>query len=179
MFWARVFIQTSHSDSYHILVDPFCKPLGHDVPAIGHLNGLAIQQIVSPTHLCHMPNVKICGLPCLVCILTSSPCVRWPIGHGIAESQMKQTEIYQLPDQNAFFLLRKLPREAAKRLELLRNTNQYNLEREMYEVYTDMLRRNEEIGMSDLDLQGPTSFHTRMDTIRPKVSQLSIMAATI
>ena len=67
--------------------------------------------------------------------------------------------------------LRKLPREAAKRLELLRNTNQYNLEREMYEVYTDMLRRNEEIGMSDLDLQGPTSFHTRMDTIRPKVSQ--------
>ena len=41
----------------------------------------------------------------------------------------------------------------------------------MYEVYSDMLRRNEEIGMSDLDLQGPTSFHTRMDTIRPKVSQ--------
>eukprot|EP00434_Breviolum_minutum_P028335 symbB.v1.2.025067.t1/scaffold2410.1/size79957/8 len=67
--------------------------------------------------------------------------------------------------------LPKLPREAAKRLELLRNTNQYNLEREMYEVYTDMLRRNEEIGMSDLDLQGPTSFHTRMDTIRPKVEQ--------
>ena len=66
---------------------------------------------------------------------------------------------------------RKLPREAAKRLELLRNSNQYNLEREMYEVYSDMLRRNEEIGMSDLDLQGPTSFHTRMDTIRPKVSQ--------
>ena len=48
----------------------------------------------------------------------------------------------------------------------------------MYEVYTDMLRRNEEIGMSDLDLQGPTSFHTRMDTIRPKVSQHSIMVQT-
>lgn len=41
MFRGRVFIQTSHLD-YHILIDPFCKPLGHDVPAIGHLNGLAM-----------------------------------------------------------------------------------------------------------------------------------------
>ena len=65
-------------------------------------------------------------------------------------------------------LLRKLPREAARRLELLRSLKRYNLEREIYEVYTDFLRRNDEIGMSDLDLQGPTSFHSRMDAIRPK-----------
>eukprot|EP00913_Durusdinium_trenchii_P024132 g22660.t2 len=66
--------------------------------------------------------------------------------------------------------LPKLPREAAKRLELLRSTNQYNLEREMYEVYTDMLRRNEEIGMSDLDLQGPTiAEREAQKSIRPEL----------
>ena len=67
---------------------------------------------------------------------------------------------------------RKLPKEAAKRLELLRRSGRQTLEREMYEVYTDMLKRNEDIGMSEMDLQGPTSFHTKMDTIRPQVQQL-------
>ena len=36
---------------------------------------------------------------------------------------------------------RKLPKEAAKRLELLRSSERHNLEREIYEVYTDMLKR--------------------------------------
>ena len=67
---------------------------------------------------------------------------------------------------------RKLPKEAAKRLELLRRSGRQTLEQEMYEVYTDMLKRNEDIGMSEMDLQGPTSFHTKMDTIRPQVQQL-------
>ena len=67
---------------------------------------------------------------------------------------------------------RKLPKEAAKRLELLRRSGRQTLEREMYEVYTDMLKRNEDIGMSEMDLQGPTSFHTKMDIIRPQVQQL-------
>eukprot|EP00439_Symbiodinium_sp_Y106_P025466 s5169_g3.t1 len=67
--------------------------------------------------------------------------------------------------------LPKLPKEAAKRLELLRRSGRQTLEREMYEVYTDMLKRNEDIGMSEMDLQGPTSFHTKMDIIRPQVEQ--------
>ncbi|CAE7493916.1 unnamed protein product [Symbiodinium natans] len=67
--------------------------------------------------------------------------------------------------------LPKLPKEAAKRLELLRRSGRQTLEREMYEVYTDMLKRNEDLGMSEMDLQGPTSFHTKMDAIRPQVEQ--------
>ena len=49
----------------------------------------------------------------------------------------------------------------------------------MYEVYTDMLRRNEEIGMSELDLQGPTSFHTKMDAIRPQAARQPLLPVRV
>ena len=78
-----------------------------------------------------------------------------------------------------FKSLRKLPKEAAKRLELLRRSGRQTLEREMYEVYTDMLKRNEDLGMSEMDLQGPTSFHTKMDAIRPQVDRQSWESALL